>query len=45
MALYAVRETQRKSRKNILILPLSTKPTAVGDNHAGEDDGPRLRPS
>jgi hypothetical protein len=41
------RETGIKAANKLspLHISLPTKPTAVGDNHAGEDDEPRLRPS
>jgi hypothetical protein len=48
MAIYAAQGDRNKGSKQVISSPslsLPTKPTVVGDNHAGEDDELRLRPS
>jgi hypothetical protein len=48
MPLYAAQGDMNKGSQEVISSPslsLRTKPTAVGDNHAGEDDELRLRPS
>jgi hypothetical protein len=46
MAIYAAQGDRKGQQTSYLLsTSLPSKPTAVGDNHAGEDDEPRLRPS